>query len=203
MRLALRLAAWARGDAPVAALERARLGGIDAYDLVEQLPRGPARASAWAAYVLQVYGDKLVAASKTHGYVRTDTAALARSAYGLASECVAAARELEAGRPPARALPAAPPHWHTPIRSGEQLAGMREALEAMRTFLAFDLHQAAADGIDVSELRAQLAAVDAALGEVDLLWIPRPPAEVRGGIGNALTNALDRAYTLGRRLAML
>lgn len=181
-----RLLAWARGDVPERSLAPDRNRCVDAYELVDGLPPGPARQAAWAAYVLQTYGDKLVGASSVDGWVRPETATLARASFRLAAHCLEVARE------GGRDLPEAPPHWHTAIRSHEQLVGMRETLEALRTYLAFELGDTEA---------AQLAPVDAELGRIDLLWIARAPAEIRGGIGSALVHGLDEAYALGRRLA--
>lgn len=74
---------------------------------------------------------------------------------------------------------------------------MREALEALRTFVAYELERRGGD----EALEDELARVDEKLAAVDLLWIERPPAELRGGIGDALMTGLDRAFALGARLA--
>jgi hypothetical protein len=150
---------------------------VSAYDLVDQLPSGPARAAAWAAYALTTYADKLAAADG-----RSDVVA---EAYARAAAC------LETARDGGSALPAALPHWRTPVRSREQLVGMRDALDALRTYLAYELRDADA---------SQLARIDAQLTRVDQLWIERPPDEIRGAIGSALAVGLDEAYALGRRL---
>ena len=113
----------------------------EVYELVDTLPRGPARVAAWNAYALQTYGDKLTAACYA-----ADTADVGRRAYSLAEEWLQRARQPAAGPGDARpALPDALPHWHTPIRSHAQLVGMREALEALRTYVAFDLQSSPAD----------------------------------------------------------
>lgn len=181
-----RLFAWARGDVAEQSLAAERNRCVDAYELVDGLPPGPARQAAWAAYVLQTYGDKLIGASNVEGWVRPDTATLARASFRLAAGCLAAVQD------GGRGVPEAPPHWHTPIRSHEQLVGMRETLEALRTYLAFELGN---DGAP------QLAPVDVELARVDRLWIERAPAEIRGGIGSALVRGLDAAYAVGRGLA--
>jgi hypothetical protein len=74
---------------------------------------------------------------------------------------------------------------------------MREALEALRVHIAYELERREA----AETLKDELVLVDEKLAAVDLLWIERPPAEIRGGIGDALMTGLDRAYALGRRLA--
>jgi hypothetical protein len=181
-----RLLAWARGDVPTASLDRERNRCVDAYDLVEQLQNGPRRAAAWAAFALQTYGDKLVGAARADGYVRSDSARLARDAYREAAACLDVART-GAGR-----VPEAMPRWQTPIRSHDQLVGMREAVEALRTFIAFELGDDRAPA---------LASLDAELAKVDRFWIEHPPPEIRGALGDALLHGLDEAYALGRRLA--
>lgn len=164
------------------------MDGTDAYDLVDRLPRGPARVAAWNAYACQTYADKLAAAWRESGRTRSDTAALVRDLYALVPVWLECAEGV--GTP--RDLPF--PHWHTPDRSWEQLVGMRDTLEALRTYLAFDLAQTGGD-------EAELGAVDAALETVASLWIRRPPPELRAGISDALRRGLDAAYALGQRLA--
>jgi hypothetical protein len=149
---------------------------LSAYELVDELPSGPARAAAWAAYALTTFADKLLAADG-----RSDVVA---EAYARAAACLNAARN-DGG-----ALPGLP-HWRTPVRSHEQLVGMRDALDALRTYLAYELRDAEAP---------ELARVDAQLARVDQLWIERPPPEIRGALGSALAVGLDEAYALGRRL---
>jgi hypothetical protein len=141
------------------------------------LPSGPARAAAWAAYALTTYADKLLAAAGGSDVVV--------EAYACAAACVDAARG-GGGR-----VPDALPHWRTPVRSRGQLVGMRDALDALRTYLAYELRD---------EHPPQLARIDAELARVDALWIDRPPPEIRGALGSALAIGLDEAYALGRRL---
>ena len=157
---------------------RARCDG--ATDLVDDLDNGPERSAAWAAYALQTYADKLLDACGRNGYISPDTAGVARASYKLAATCLAVARG-GAGDVPER-----PPHWRTPLRSHEQLVGMRDTLEALRTYLAYAFPDGAPE-------------VDAELAKVERLWIEHAPAEIRGGIGDALANGLDRAYAAGRR----
>lgn len=152
---------------------------MSAYELVDQLPPGPARAAAWAAYAQTTFADKLVASDG-----RSDVAA---EAYARAALC------LEVARNGGGALPAALPHWRTPVRTREQLVGMRDALEALRTYLAYELHD---------DNAPQLARIDAQIRNVEGLWIERPPEAIRGAIGSALATALDEAYALGRRLTV-
>lgn len=150
---------------------------LSAYDLVDELPSGPARAAAWAAYALTIYADKLLAADG-----RSDVVA---EAYARAAAC------LDAAASGGGALPDALPHWRTPVRSTEQLAGMRDALDALRTYLAYELRD---------EHAPELAPIDAQLARAEEMWIRRPPAEIRGAIGSALAIGLDEAYAAGRRI---
>ena len=197
------LRALLRADVPSQELDSIRRANADAYDLVDELPRGPARLAAWSAYALQTYGDKLIAASQTEYHVRADTAHLARGLYQLAATCLECARDAasDPARPLRRDLPARLPHWHTAIRAHEQLVGMRGALDALRVYIAYDLESGAEDDASLRGMREGLAAIDAKLETVDRLWIVRPPAALRGGIGDALTTGLDQAYELGGLLA--
>jgi hypothetical protein len=203
MRALASLKALVRGEIPLRKLDPLRRTGIDAYELVDELPRGPARLAAWNAYALRTYGDKLVAAGQTDDYVSVDTATLAQTTYQLAAVCLERAQLLAEQPAPATPtdLPRGLPHWHTPIRSEEQLVGMRETLEALRTYIAFDLGSFAPDDPSTTSWREGLAAVDAKLATVDGFWIARPPEELRGGIGDALITGLDQAYVLGQLLA--
>jgi hypothetical protein len=147
---------------------------LSAYELVDELPSGPARAAAWAAYALTIYADKLYAAAG-----KSDVVA---ELYATAAAC------LDVARGDGGAVPQTPPHWRTPVRSTAELAGMRDALEALRTYLAYELRDDDA-----------LAPVDAQLAAAERLWIRRPPPEIRGAVGSALAIGLDRAYALGLR----
>lgn len=99
-----------------------------------------------------------------------------------------------------RPLPAGLPRWRTVPRDADQLRGMREALEALRTHVAYDLERLG-DERTVAALRRELERVDERLATVDLLWIEHPPPEIRGGIGDALVTGLDLVLVLGQRLA--
>src|SRR6266436_7486298 len=115
-----------RSGAPARSLGALGRKGTDSYDLVDRLPRSPARVAAWNAYVCQTYADKLVAACRDSGVARSDTAGLVSDLYALVPVWLECAEG--AGAP--RDLPF--PHWHTPDRCWEQLVGMRETLEALR-----------------------------------------------------------------------
>lgn len=175
-----RLRAYLSPGAPVTDFAPLRAGCDGATDLVDELPAGAARSAAWAAYALQTYADKLIEACGVDGYIAPETAGVAGASYRLAAAC------LDIARGATGEIPKLPPHWRTPLRSHEQLVGMREALEALRTYLAYALP----DGVPE---------VDAQLARVERLWIERAPDAIRGGLGDALANGLDLAYDIGRR----
>lgn len=192
------------GEVLVADLAAARLAGIDAYELVEQLPRGTARSAAWNAYVFETYGDKLIAAGAQKDRVGSQTAQLAFDLFSQAAWWVERAQQLGAGGtspPDSDSTSAGLPHFQTPIRSQEQLVGMRETLTALRAFVAYDLRSLNLSDATGESLRALLAAVDQQMATVDMLWIPEPPPEFRAGIGDALASGLEKTYALGQQLA--
>ncbi len=200
MRVVSWLTGLIGGDIPVRKLDRVRNAGVDAYDLVDRLPRGQARLAAWNAYVLRTYADKLIAACQTGEYVRVDTANVALRLYEVAGRWVERAQQIAAGSA-GPALPQPLPHWRTPVRSQEELVGMRETLDVLRVFLAYDLESFDANDPSVATLRERLTAIEAKIRTADGLWLRRAPDELRGGIGDALADGLDLAYALGQSLA--
>jgi hypothetical protein len=171
---------------------------LDAYDLVDRLAHGPSRVAAWNAYAAQTYADKLDEASGTFD---ADTAEIADSLASLARTWIDYAQR-PADPTLVRDLPSdSLPHWRKPIRSHEQLVGMRDALDALRTYVAFDLERAHIDPPVAEELRAQLAAIDKRVETAQLLWIANAPPALRAGIADALSNGLDEVYELGQKVA--
>jgi hypothetical protein len=187
MRLT-RLASWLRSEVAETQVPR-QAGGGDAYELVDVLARGPARAAAWSAYALQTYGDKLLEANRD-GFVDGEAAGVAADAFALAARCVEAAKRGDG----LSGLPQTLPRWRSLRRSEEQLTGMRNTLEALRTYIAYELR----DHDDASAHAPGLAKVDAELRQVERLWVARESPDIRGGLGSALSHGLDRAYSLGR-----
>ncbi len=202
MKVTQWLAAVMRDDVPVQELDRLRAAGIDAYELVGQLPRGPARSWAWSAHVFQTYADKLMAASPTGRYIHLSAAQIAQELYLLAGSCLDRARQIDAlPESVARSEQVPPiPRWRSPIRSQNELVGMRETLDALRTYVAADLRVFEVDESTVESLRRMLALIDARF-DVEGLWLKRPPAEIRARIGDLLGDGIDKAYTLGGLLA--
>jgi len=180
---------------PVAGLQAVRLTGMDAYELVDRLARGPARVAAWNAYVLQTYGDKLLGAGVNPRFASVDTAQLAASLFSLAGWWVEQAAQLAAdsSAPAADHLRDPLPHFHRPTRSHEQLVALRRTLDALQAYVVCDLQGLELDGPAGAPFRAQLEAIDAC--------IERAPPEIRDVIGDALTHGIDKAYALGQTLA--
>jgi len=199
-----RISAFLRDDVPAEELDPFRRAGSDAYQLVDDSPPTSwVRLAAWMAFLLQIYADNLISASKPPTRVRADTAQVAREMYELVGAWLDCARRL-AETPSSTLnfhLPCPPPHWHTPLRSPEQLAGMRKTLEDARARVASDLQAFAGDAPDRDLLHKRLAAIDSSIETVDLLWVARASLELRGAIGDALRAGLDGAAELGQLLA--
>jgi hypothetical protein len=181
-------------EVPVAALEPVRRASMDAYELLEGAPHGPQRCAAWNAYTLHLYGDELLTANQPPGLVEQDTAEMCGRLFAQTAQWIAWFHALASESPPS--LRGAPEHaipdWWTPMRSQEQLDGMRETLDGLRTYLAYELRATPSE---------RLEEVDRRLEEAALLWVERLPPELRRGIGYALDVGIDRAYELGRELA--
>ena len=77
---------------------------------------------------------------------------------------------------------------------------MRETLDTLRTWIAAEPGRHPAAG---TRLLEDLAGIDGRLENVSVLWIERPPAELRRGIGYTLGVGLDEAYELGQDVAAL
>jgi hypothetical protein len=159
--------------------------GAEAYDLVDRLQYGRARAAAWNAYACQTYADKLADACRRPS---DETIRVVRSLYELAVRWLERSA-VDAGGSQELELPS----WGTSVRSRDQLVGMRNTLEALRTYVAYALPPT---------LEPRLDAVDRRVHDVDSLWIERPTPELRGGIGNALAAGIREAITLGRLIAL-
>jgi hypothetical protein len=193
-----------RTDVPLAEIEPYRRAGSDAYDLIDRVPPASwARLAAWNAFLLQVYSDNLVSAGSRSRYVTADIALFARHLYGLANVWVEETRKAEASdayRFVFR-LPHALPHWHDPLRTDDQLEGMRRTLETGRTRVASDLEHFQGDESQRSVLRVRLAQIDAEAGYIERLWTAKPSYELRCTLGDALAEGLNHAYELGHLLA--
>ena len=179
-----RALAFLRGGASARSMSSYGRDGSDAYDLVDTLPAGTARAAAWNAFVCQTYADKLCGV----GAVPPETASMIRALYAQVGTWLGHAHDgTHCGD---LVLPA----WRTPIRSQRELAAMRATLDDLRTHVAFDLGGSDDD--------PRLAAIDREISEVDSLWIPRATPELRFGIGSALLRGIADACALGNSLAL-
>ncbi len=200
------LAAKARGEVSAADLIAYGRACSDAYDLLDSLPpSGYARLSAWNAYVLQTYADKLLAAGRAPGYVAPETADQVRVLYEYVEQWLVHARQAAASESHRLDvyLPQAMPHqWRTTPRTLEQLAGMREALVAAQARVAADLAAFAGAAGARDRLQGHLIAVSSTAEYVDGLWTAEPGPELRQTTGDSLRDGLDRAYELGQVIAV-
>jgi len=203
MRPLARLISLARLEVPSVELRRLGGAGAEAYQLIDEAPAGSWELlAAWNAFIHQLYGDNLLA-SEASDMVASDTARIVTELYDLAVAWLDRASQLRAS--PASTLKVDPrtplPHWRTPLRSRAQLAGMRSTLDDTRVRVASDL--AAFSGPDQARERlvAQLARIEKRIETVDLLWVARASDEIRGAIGDALSEGLDAVSLLGQVLA--
>ncbi len=200
------LAAKARGEIPTKDLVAYGRAGSDAYDLLDQFSApGYPRLCAWNAFVLQTYGDKLLAAVQTPGFAPPETAEQVATLYQFVGGWIARARQIAAD--PAYRLDvyvpqALPHHWQTTPRAVEQLTGMRDTFQAAQATLSSDLSALAGDAATGARLRGLGLAVDSAAEYLDKLWTHDPGPELRATLGVTLTDGLDRAYQLGQVLAV-
>lgn len=203
MRPLARLASLVRAEVAPGVLERLRSAGVEAYQLIEEAPAGSwERLAAWNAFIHQMYGDNLVASEQARA-VPVDTARLAAQLYDLAAAWLDRAAQLRES-PGSRLqvdLRTALPHWRTPLRSRNQLAGMRRTLDDARVRVASELVGFDASDPVGEQLRTRLAQIESRLETVDLLWIGRGSEEIRGAIGDALSTGLDAVSVLGQLLA--
>jgi hypothetical protein len=200
------LAAKARGDVSTKDLSAYGRAGSDAYDLLDQLPDpGYARLCAWNAFVLQTYGDKLLAAGESPGYVTRETADQVVIVYQFVASWIARCRQLVAD--PAYRLDVyvpqgMPHHWQTTPRTFAQLTGMRDTFQAAQAALVSNLKSLGETGDLRQRLNAFEAAVDSVAEYIDKLWTHDPGLELRATLGATLTDGLNRAYQLGQVLAV-
>jgi hypothetical protein len=204
MRPLAKLVSLIRADVPVAELDPFRRAGTDAYTSIDEAPAASwQRLAAWNAFIHQIYGDNLIAATEPTRYVPADTAMIVRRLYGLVAVWLQRERQLASN--PANTLafklPSPLPYWDTVLRSSEELTGMRATLEAGRARVASDLLAFAGDPQARAQLSTRLVAVDSTIETVDTLWIGRRSDELCGAIGDALRDGLDAANELGQLLS--
>jgi hypothetical protein len=193
-----------RADVRLRELEPYRRAGSDAYDLIDLVPPASwARLAAWNAFLLQVYGDRMLAAGSNSRYVMTDVATFARALYSWANIWVIETRKAIASESYrfVFSLPHELPHWGDRAYADARLDGMRSTLDTGRTRAASDLEQFAGDAASKDILRVRLAHIDAEAEYVARLWTQKPGLELRGTLGDQLVTSLDRVFELGHLLA--
>lgn len=172
--------------------------------MIEQVPPGTwARLAAWNAFLLQVYGDNLIAEGSNSRYVTADMVEFARIVYQLASEWLGEVHKAQASEAYRFhfATPYPLPHWLDLYRTDEQLQAMRKTVETARTRVASDLLRFSGDDTQRGLLRVRLAQVDSEVDYVGKLWTRNPTLEVRATLGTTLAGALDHAFEIGQLLA--
>ena len=206
MGLRASLAAKARGDVPTRDLIAYGRAGSDAYDLIDELPpAGYARLCAWNAFVLQTYGDKLLASGESPGFVSPETAEQAAVLYQFVGEWLVRARQVAAD--PAYRLDVyvpqgLPHHWRTTPRTHEQLTGMRDAFQTAQARVVADLDAFAGAAQAREQLSSLALGINSTADYLDRLWTREPGPDLRGTLSSTLTGGLDDAYRLGQVLAV-
>ncbi|HUY72552.1 MAG TPA: hypothetical protein VMV08_09935 [Gaiellaceae bacterium] len=204
MRPLARIVALIRADVPLREIVPLRTRGGDAYEMIEQAaPASWERLAAWTAFMLQIYADNLVAATESTGYVPADTAVIVRQLYELVRVWLERAKQLRASPTIILQfqLPNPLPRWPTSQRSNQELAAMRDTLEAARARVAADLKAYAGPAADRSHLSNRMVAVESSLETVELLWVGRGSDDLRLAIGTALCEGLEQVNELGQLLA--
>jgi hypothetical protein len=198
-----RLVSLVRAEVAPGVLERLRSAGAEAYQLIDQAPAGSwERLAAWNAFIHQIYGDNLLANDPARA-VPVDTARIVVQLYELAAAWLDRASQLRES-PGSRLqvdLRTTLPHWRTPLRTRDQLSGMRTTLDDARIRVASELAAFADSGPARERLRARLSEIESRIETVDLLWVGRGSDEIRGAIGDALSTGLDEVSVLGQLLA--
>src|SRR5262249_21392734 len=188
---------------PIRDIDPYRRAGADAYDLIDETPPASwARLAAWNAFLLQVYGDNLVASGSKGRYCMVDIAMFVRRVYQLANAWLEETRKAQASAAYRfRFDPVSPlPHWEG-FRTNEILRAMRRTVETGRTRVASDLQLFDGDETQRDLLRVRLAEIDSEVLYAERLWTSKPSAELRLLIGETLEVGLDHAYQAGQLLA--
>ena len=200
------VAAKLRGDVSTKDLIAYGRAGSDAYDLLDQLPAlGYARLCAWNAFVLQTYGDKLLEAGESPGFASPETAHQVAVLYEFVGSWLARARQAAATEDYRLDVyvPQGLPHqWNVTPLTLDQLAGMRDTLQAAQARLVSDLGAFKRDTPARERLESLALAVASDAEYVDKLWTQDPGPDLRATLGETLEDGLDRAYRLGQVLAV-
>lgn len=199
------LAAKARGEIPTKDLVAFGRAGSDAYDLLDQVPAsGYARLCAWNAFVLQTYGDKLLAALETPGFASPETVDHVATLYQYVGGWLIRARQAAANTDYRLDVyvPQGLPHWQTTQLTRGQLTGMRDTLQTAQARLVSDLSSFAGEDDARARLKSLGVTVDSEAEYLDKLWTSDPGVDLRTTLGTALQDGLERAYRLGQVMAV-
>jgi hypothetical protein len=197
------IVSFIRADVPMREIDPYRRAGADAYDLIDQVPPASwARVAAWNAFLLQAYGDNLIAEGARGRYCAPELAMFAQRLYQEANVWLEEVHKAQASAAYRFrfTLPHPLPHW-AGYRADEHLRAMRRTAETGRTRVASDLERFAGDDTYRDLLRVRLAEIDSEILYVERLWTKRPTEELRRLVGETLQIALDHAYEIGQLLA--
>lgn len=191
----------ARGEVSTAALAAYGAANSDAYDLLDNVPaEGPARLSAWCAFVLQTHADNLIGSGSAPGYCDSEALAEATTLYQLTSSWLDHARAAP-GTAFEVAVPQPYPRPRGPQGLGE-LRALRKTLETVQSRLGSDLAARESEAV-YGRLQPTLPVVQAALdASAALLGGGSPRPEVAETMAQTLLAGLDRAHQAGQLLAM-
>jgi hypothetical protein len=205
VNLVTRFLCYLRADVPVAEIDPFRQAGADAYELIDEVqPASYGRLAAWNAFLLQVYGDNLVAAGSHSDYVMGEMVVFARNTYQLANTWLQEVRKAQASTSYRFVfnMPYHLPHWPDEYRTDEQLRAMRGTLETGRTRVASDVQRFAGDHTHREILKVRLAQIDSEVQYVERLWSRKPTPDIRHTLGDTLVAALDHVYEIGQLTAL-
>jgi len=202
VKLADLIVSLIRADIPLREIDPYRRAGADAYDLIDDTePASWARLAAWNAFLLQVYGDNLVAFGSKGRYMVADAAMLARRIYVLTNVWLEEVRKAQVSATYAYRFDLPYPLPHSAFRTDELLRAMRRTLDTGRTRVASDLLRFVGEDAHRDLLRVRLAEIDSEAHYVDRLWTSKRTEELSGHIGETLEDALDHTYEIGQLLA--
>ena len=195
---------FVRADPPLSEIEPYQRAGSDAYALFEKAPAASWTClAAWNAFLPQVYGDNLIAASSSGRYVASEAIVFARQLFELANTWVEEVRKTEASEAYRFVfeVPYPLPHWVGELRSDPQLTAMRATLDTGRTRIAYGVERFSGEATSRDRLHVLLAEGDAEAVYVERLGTGKLTPELRRTISFELAQVLDHVYELGQLLA--
>lgn len=203
MGLRDRMGAMARGEVSTDALAAYSVANSDAYDLLDNLPpEGPARLSAWCAFVIQTHADDLIGSGSSAGFC--DQAALDDAAmlYQFAGAWLNRARAAQASAKYSLDTSVPQPYSRasSPLGRG-QVKALMKTLETVQSRLGADLSERESDPVH-DRVAPALPALQSALDAGAAINVGKASPEMLAMVGGTLAAALDRAYQAGQLLAM-